>query len=160
MNILATQYTLKTKSFEIYVAGCSGNPHCEGCHNPESWSFDCGEPYMSEYSDMIKNKVKEFSGLVDNVWILGGEPLDQNLSELLKLISSLYKICQDNSCKLWLFTRYSLDEVKEKLGDFMQYFDYVKCGRYQHELQCKNNIQYGITLATSNQKIHKKGIDY
>ena len=38
--------------------------------------------------------------------------------------------------------------------------DYIKTGSYIEELKCDDNIQYGIKLATSNQKINKKGIDY
>ena len=38
--------------------------------------------------------------------------------------------------------------------------DYIKTGEYDESLKCENNIQYGIKLATSNQKINKKGIDY
>ena len=45
MNILATQYTLPYKSLDIYVAGCSGSPHCINCHNKESWDFNQGEIY-------------------------------------------------------------------------------------------------------------------
>lgn len=42
----------------------------------------------------------------------------------------------------------------------IQHFDYIKCGRYIRELSCNNNTQYGIKLATSNQRILKRGIDY
>jgi glutaminase len=38
--------------------------------------------------------------------------------------------------------------------------DYIKTGRYIPELKVNENVHYGINLATSNQKIYKKGIDY
>ena len=53
MKIAGTQFTLKTKSFEIYVSGCAGNPHCKGCHNPETWDFNVGE----EFDDIIKKQI-------------------------------------------------------------------------------------------------------
>lgn len=43
------------------------------------------------------------------------------------------------------------------LGD---YFDYIKCGRYEENLKVTNHIEYGVTLASTNQHIYKKGIDY
>ena len=42
----------------------------------------------------------------------------------------------------------------------MKYLDYIKYGSYKEELKCDNNIFYGVKLATSNQKMLKKGIDY
>jgi anaerobic ribonucleoside-triphosphate reductase activating protein len=56
MNILATSYTLQYKSLDVYIAGCSGNPHCIGCHNPESWNFNQGEKYSLKYFNQLKLK--------------------------------------------------------------------------------------------------------
>ena len=156
MKILATQYTLTTKAFEIYTAGCAGNPHCKGCHNPESWSFDIGENYTSQYFETIKTKINRFSNLIENIMIFGGEPFDNPSEDIINLLKNL----QEFDLPIWVFTRYSLEEVKEKIGEEIQLIDFLKSGRYIPELACENNIQYGITLATSNQKILKKGVDY
>lgn len=153
MNILATQYTLQTKSFEIYVAGCNGNPHCKGCHNPESWDFNNGEPMSNHFIYNCSKKIKEFNSLIDNIMIFGGEPLDQDYKEL----ENLLMWCYTQNKKIWLFTRYSLNEVPQFVKDWCSY---IKCGEYIQELTVYDNIQYGIKLATSNQKIYKKGLDY
>ena len=153
MNILATQYTLATKAFEIYISGCSGNPHCKGCHNPASWDFDLGEPFNDEYFSNIKRKVEEFDTLVKNIMIFGGEPLDNDHEELTSL---LYKLKEFNK-PIWLFTRYSIIEVPYEIK---QLCDYIKCGRYDASKLVDDNIQYGIKLASSNQEIYKKGLDY
>ena len=58
---------------------------------------------------------------------------------------------------IWVFTRYDIDKVPKEIKSLC---NYIKCGRYKPELKCKNNIHYGIELATSNQKIYKKGVDY
>ena len=58
MNILGTQYTLKHKAFEIYVAGCNGSPHCKGCHNPESWDFNLGDRMDDKYLLFLKSKIQ------------------------------------------------------------------------------------------------------
>jgi pyruvate-formate lyase-activating enzyme len=153
MNILSTQYTLNRRSFEIYVAGCKGNPHCFNCHNQESWSFLQGDKYNEEYFKRIKTKVKNFDNLIDSIELFGGELLDQNYNDLeqfLKDIKTLNK-------PIWLFTRFDLKEVPNFVKE---YCDYIKCGRYVEELSCDNNIKYGIKLSTSNQTIYKKGVDY
>ena len=33
--------------------------------------------------------------------------------------------------------------------------DYIKCGTYQNKLSTKDNVQYGIKLATSNQMLYR-----
>lgn len=152
MNILATQYTLSNKAFEIYVSGCKA-PHCKNCHNPESWNFKRGKQYNKAYFNRIKAKVDACDDLVDNIIIFGGEPFDQDYAELEELLKDLKTLNK----QLWVFTKYSLEEIPIKL---MFYFDYIKCGRYIPELTVEDNLQYGIKLATSNQHIYKKGLDY
>ena len=137
MNILATQYTLSRKSLEIYVAGCKGDArygHCRNCHNPETWCFNQGTDYNLELPK-IKKKVKDFDEMIKRIEIFGGEPNDQDWNELEDFLREL-------------------KELNKELCD------YIKTGSYIEELRCDDNIQYGIKLATSNQKINKKGIDY
>jgi len=156
MNILATQYTLSLKSLDIYISGCSGSPHCEGCHNPESWNFNLGQEYNSEYFEKyIYDKCIEFNYIIKNIMIFGGEPLD-NSHEDLKVMLSDIKTNLPN-IPLWLFTRYDINDVPNFIKE---YCDYIKCGRYLPEQKTEDNIQYNIKLATSNQKIYKKGKEY
>ena len=152
MNILSTQYTLSNKALEIYVAGCNGQPHCSNCHNPNSWDFNLGM-YWREFIDEVKGKCIMFYGLIDNIMIFGGEPLDQDHNELEQMLVELDKI----KLPIWLFTRYSIDEIPSFIKE---YCTYIKCGLYIESLTTDNNIQYGIKLATSNQNIYKKGVDY
>lgn len=155
MNIMSTQYTLMYKSFDIYLSGCKGDNgvHCASCHNPESWSFDMGDLYNEEYFKNIKNKINDFDNMINNIMIFGGEPLDQNHDDLIKLLNDLKTLNKP----IWIFTRYSLDLIPQ---DIKNLCDYIKCGRYIPELTCKGNVFYGLELATSNQKIYKKGLDY
>ena len=153
MNIVSTQYTLSTKSIEIYLSGCSGEPKCKGCHNPELWDFNIGENWKDKISDIL-TKCEEFSNVVNNIMIFGGEPLDNDRQELIDL---LFTLNNDTILDVWLFTRYELDKISE---DIKHLCNYIKCGRYDEKLLTDDNIQYGIKLATSNQKIYKKGIDY
>lgn len=150
MNILATQYTLQNKSLDIYLSGCKGinGIHCVGCHNPESWSFNQGEEYSQEYFNLLKIKITDFNNLIDNVFIFGGEPLDQDVNMLIHLLFDLKSLNK----KIWLFTRYELNQIPKEI---LQLCDYIKCGKYDENLKTNKNIQYNIKLATSNQSIHK-----
>lgn len=136
------------------MAGCKGQPHCKGCHNPESWNFCQGEEWTEDYYlRVIKPKVIEFNSIINNIMIFGGEPLDQNHSELLTMLYDLKELNKT----LWLFTRYELKYIPDEI---IECFDYIKCGRYIEELSTNNNIQYGVKLASSNQNMYKKGVDY
>jgi len=148
MNIISTQYTLEHNSLDIYISGCRGNPHCSGCHNPESWDFNQGHIYNRGYFNYIKEKVRDFDLLIKNIMIFGGEPNDNNHDELLHMLTDLKSLNK----KIWLFTRYEINEVPE-----FEYTlcDYIKTGKYDAELIVDNNIQYGIKLASSNQKIYE-----
>lgn len=154
MNILATQYTLPYRSLEIYVAGCNGNPHCEQCFNPESWNFENGTKYTQNYfNEKIKQKVTTYSDLIKNIMIFGGEPLDQNHTDFMQMLKDLHNL----NLPIWIFTRH---DIKSVPNDVKKYCTYLKCGRYIPNLKTDSNVQYGIKLATSNQKIYKKGIDF
>ena len=52
---------------------------------------------------------------------------------------------------------YKLEQVDK---NYLKYTDYIKCGQYIEELKTNDNYYYDIKLATSNQKIYKKGVDY
>lgn len=149
MNIISTQYTLKYKSLEIVVSGCLGDngKHCVGCHSPETWNFDIGEDYNIKISSII-NKIHKANELIDWIWIYGGEPLDNKHEDLIDMLDQL----KQTGKPIMLFTRYSFEEVP---NDIKNLCDYIKCGAYREDLKTDDNIQYGIKLATSNQKIYK-----
>lgn len=157
MNILGTQFTLSRKSLEIYLSGCKGDGelgHCPNCHNSESWSFNQGIQYNKIYFEQkIKQKILDFPNMINNIAIFGGEPNDQNHKELEHFLKDLKTLNKP----IWLFTRYDLKDCPSFEYDLC---DYIKCGRYIEELSCDTNLQYGIQLATNNQRIYKKGVDY
>ena len=149
MRVLGTEFNLKQNALEIYVSGCSRNPHCEDCHNPESWDYSNGELF-SNLKFKLKNKITRYNDNIKKFWILGGEPLDNpDLTELVKFLKKFDK-------ELWLFTSYKL----QKTRNISRYFDYIKTGRYIKDLGTEDNIQYGVKLTTSNQNIYKKDKDY
>lgn len=153
MNIIDTQYTLMRKAFEIYVSGCAGNPHCEGCHTPWTWDFQIGNPYKETYPK-IEKLLRAYTPLIDNIMIFGGEPLDQNIEELEDMLQWLRSIAPSKS--IWVFTRYELLKALDVFPRLFHYIDYLKTGAYIPSLSTDTNDQYGIHLATSNQKIFSR----
>ncbi len=145
MNIVATQYNLQNKTLEIYLSGCYGN--CFNCHNPELKDFKLGNYYKFELPNILQ-KIKEFDCLIDDIWILGGEPLDNNLSELGDLLDNLKTVCND----IWLWTRNDINKIPMNIKNKCKY---IKTGAYIEKLKTDDNIQYGVKLASSNQKIYK-----
>lgn len=128
-------------SVDIFLSGCRRNPHCKGCHNPTLWDFDNGSEI--DYEGLMWWLVEK-KDLYDNIAILGGEPLHQEeLEYLLSMVSTLKPV--------WLYTSYEIDEVPDSIK---QYCTYIKTGQYIEELKA-SNIQEGILLASSNQKIVK-----
>lgn len=144
MNIAGLNYYLGRRCLEIYISGCSV-PHCVGCHNPELQAFN-PEDNLQEYLNKIKIRIQ--TGMVNEVWILGGEPLDQNLVKLEKLV----RFIKDFDVDVWLWTKY--ENYYDRIN-FMHLIDYVKYGKYKKELPAYIDKETGIELASINQKIVK-----
>ena len=143
----ASQYSLTSKTLEIYLGGCLG--HCENCHNPELKNF-VGDPLTQEIYQGVLTKIQADPDLIKNIWILGGEPLDSDHDELFDFLDQLNR---DVTVPIWLWTRYELEQIPQKIIDCCIY---IKTGPYLENLKTDNNIHYGIKLATSNQKIWRR----
>ena len=152
MNVLTTQFSLETRSLDIYLAGCKG-PHCENCHNPESWDFNKGSRYAPEkFYHTIREKVENFPDLISRFMVLGGEPMDHPENLLYSLTWMLSRFDRP----VWLFTGKQLSQVPVSVR---RHCDYLKCGRYEENLRGEKE-QYGVKLASTNQHIFKKGVDF
>lgn len=147
MNVLSTEVNFRYHSYEIYLSGC--NQRCPGCHNTETWSFHVGIDYGSWISTIFKLQSLPVS-LIKNIWILGGEPLDQDkecLQDLLSVLKHHYPNLQ-----YWLWTSYELDTINTNI---LQQFHYVKTGKYMCQLPKKEITvgSYTFQLASSNQNL-------
>lgn len=160
MRLVSTQYSLEYEAFEFYFSGCRGN--CKNCHNPELKSFDLGQNLGPQIFNSILDKVNRFSPMIKRYWILGGDPIDQPIAELSDFLSWLRENTPEK--EIVLFTRYSLENIPDSIK---KHCDFIKTGEYIEELSVpkekhEENRQenYGILLATSNQKVNKKGVDF
>ena len=153
MNINYIEYSIATKSLDIFFAGC--NNRCTDCCNPELIPFENGTDYI-EWLPKIEHYLEDYRSLIKNVFLVGGSPNHQNEENMEVFLTGLRRRCGEN-IKIFLFCGEEMVNVKPI---FKKYCDFIKVGAYIPELTTNNNIQQGIKLATSNQKILEKGKDY
>lgn len=149
------EYSMSTRSLDIFVIGCDAKPRCVGCFNNELWDWNLSGIDYQQVITKCNDLVKSFNNLIDRIILVGGDCVDAYLryKEYLVFVQEIKKLGKP----IYLFTHYELNEIPKEL---LQEVDYVKTGRYLPELTCDNNICYGIKLATSNQKIWRKGVDF
>ena len=83
----------------IYCAGCQN--HCPGCHNPQSWDENGGEPTSVEVL---------FKNIVDadmNVTFTGGDPMlhPEGFIELAQMIKN------NTNKNIWCYTGYKFEDL-------------------------------------------------
>lgn len=149
IRIMASEYNAPHSALEVYVSGCQRG--CDGCHNPETWTFIEGRPWGRWLS---ANETKLNQPVVKQVWILGGDLLCQlNDYEISDLLSTFRRKLPGNKT-LWLWTGAEIDKVQKA---YLRWLDYVKTGPYKKELS-GYKVQYDkafpeLELAGTNQKL-------
>lgn len=111
--------------FTIFTQGC---PHkCEGCHNPETHSFEGGR--LADV-DKIFSKIVE-NPLIKGVTFSGGEPFCQ--PEPLAYLAGLLK---DKGYHVISYSGYTFEELLEKshtnshISDLLNSIDILIDGRF------------------------------
>ena len=139
----------------IFFQGCSHFPHCKGCFNSSTWDFNGGKEWTKEVEDeFIEICKREY---IDHVSLLGGEPLDQPIDELITLLN---RVKIEVGKPIWLWTGYTFMYIENspshpKFSDVLDYVDYVIDGEFIEELKDLNLPYRG----SSNQNIWKKDDD-
>ncbi|MBE6849910.1 MAG: anaerobic ribonucleoside-triphosphate reductase activating protein [Ruminococcus sp.] len=129
--------------FTIFVQGCPH--HCEGCHNPQTHSFEGGTPADT---DELLGRIKG-NPLLDGVTFSGGEPFcqAQTLAALGTQIRAL-------GLNIITYTGYTFEELYAKreengIGALLAVTDYLVDGRYVEALK-----SYELAFrGSSNQRI-------
>ena len=152
MKINYIDYSIATKSLDIFFSGCRNK--CEDCCNPELMDFDNGIDYV-QMLPKIKSYLDDYGTLIENVFLVGGSPNHQDSEDMATFLEGLHRRYKNKS--IYMFCGEELSQVQPV---FKKYCDFIKCGAYIPSLKCDDNYQYGIKLATANQKIYKKGEDY
>lgn len=129
-----------------YVIFAQGCPHrCEGCHNPQSHSFD-GGTLMSVKS--LFNEIKK-NPLLSGVTFSGGEPFCQAeaFCELADMVKSIGKT-------VMTYTGYTIEELLYRKShlNLLEKTDILVDGKYIKELR-----DYQLKFkGSSNQRTIKK----
>lgn len=125
----------------IVAPTCSNN--CKGCFNQHLKDIDGIE-------DTSENIIQE---VLDNKFnqgiILAGLEWCDTPNHMLELVYE----AQQNNLNVMIYTSLVENEFRSRFPEIKDV--YVKLGKYDDKLICNDNIQYGIKLATSNQKIIK-----
>ena len=138
----------------LWVQGC---PHkCEGCHNPETWTFDNGQEYTAETQEYLENALTA-NGVMRNFSVLGGEPLcKENAAEVSKIITDIRT--KFNNIKIFVWTGYTLQELKDMrsfpIDLILSNIDYLIDGKFEI---CKRDITLKLR-GSSNQHIYRRVI--
>lgn len=118
----------------------SVTPHrCNGCHNPDQWSFEGGQEFTSETLEEIKQAISA-NNVQRNFSILGGEPLCEENLFLTTLVVKEVREAYPN-IKIYLWTGYNyevlLQQVEEQphLKYILNNVDILIDGPYIKELR-------------------------
>ena len=122
--------------YVVFVQGCKH--HCDGCQNPETWSFNGGVKVE------VKSIAEDFKTrkLLDGITLSGGDPIFQQDAciELLKLLPGV---------NVWIYTGFEYDEIGDT--ELAKMADVLVTGKFIKELACEGKM-YGST----NQKIIRR----
>lgn len=70
----------------VFFSGCTLK--CQGCFNKDIQDFKYGHKFTFRTLDLLVSDA--FDDHVDGICILGGEPFDQDLNMLLRIVMELY----------------------------------------------------------------------
>ena len=102
----------------LFVSGCRNR--CKKCFQPETWSFDYGEPFTEDVENEILDTFKVPS--VRGLTLLGGEPMEpENQRALLPFLKRFKKEYPDRD--LWLFTGNLYEELTGACGQHPKYIE-------------------------------------
>ena len=85
----------------LWVSGC--NRHCHGCHNPQTWDFNAGQPFTEDtMQELLEALNKPY---ISRLTLSGGHPLEpKNLEVVYKIIKMVKEKFPNKS--IWLYTGY------------------------------------------------------
>ena len=147
------EYSITTKSLDVFNLGCDACPKCKGCFNSELWDWNLKGMSVEHTLSKLIDLNNKFDKLIDKIILVGGDPVDAYFHYPNEYINFVKEISKLNK-PIYLFTRYGIMEVPSELKKLV---NYVKTGSYIPELATNDNKRCGIKLATSNQTIYKIG---
>lgn len=134
----------------LFVQGCPA-PHCENCHNPETWGFCGGKEFTQQTLETIIQGLTA-NGIQRSFALQGGEPLCEE-NEFLSHMIILEIKKRLPETKIYVWSRYTYEELQKRssnhIRQILELADYLIDGPYIDSLR-------DITLplrGSSNQRI-------
>lgn len=128
----------------IFFSGCKFK--CPGCFNKEAQDFNYGKEYNSEVEDLLIFYAKDKHSV--GVCILGGEPFQQDLDVILRLVK---RIKNEVKKPVHMWTGYIFEDLLKdpKKREILNYIDTLVDGRF--DIDKKDlNLKY---RGSSNQRV-------
>lgn len=123
----------------IYCAGC--HHACQGCHNPETWSFTVGE------SRSIDDIIEELKATEGNITFSGGDPMYQAeaFTELAR------RIQEELHRTIWCYTGFRYEDVvaDSEMSKMLPYLEVLVDGPF---VMAERNINL-LFRGSNNQRL-------
>lgn len=109
----------------LWVAGCSH--HCKGCQNRQTWDFESGRLFTKTDKDNLFKVLEK--PYIKGITLSGGDPMD-NFKDILDLSKEIKEKYPTKD--IWLYTGYTLDELKNSFRkDILPLVDVIVDGRFE-----------------------------
>lgn len=93
----------------LFVSGCRN--HCPGCFQPETWSFDYGQPFTGETEEMLLKLLGP--DYIAGLTLLGGDPFEpENQRVLLPFLRRLRQELPQKT--VWAYSGYTLEALRRE----------------------------------------------
>ena len=118
----------------LWVSGCS--LHCKGCHNPETWSINSGQPFNEEAKKELFEALDK--SYIQGITFSGGHPFESyNRSTVYCLVKEIKEKFPEKD--IWIYTGYTWEEIFEKdireIQRILYWTDVLVDGKYVDELR-------------------------
>lgn len=108
----------------LFVSGCRN--HCEGCFQPETWSFDYGQKFTSDTLQELLRLLADPH--VAGLSILGGDPFEpENRNCVLDICRTVRERFGDTR-SIWVWTGYEWEDLRDL--SVMRYIDVLVDGPF------------------------------
>jgi pyruvate-formate lyase-activating enzyme len=146
IQLSRVEYVTSEMALKLYTQGCK--VQCPGCNRKEYWAFKKGSADINSIEECLIN----FDMAIKKIVITGGEPLQQELTEFIKLLRFLKGFKKE----IWILTSLNMHDVYPGIRD---HADFIKTGIFD-PLSGPGREEHGYKLSSKNQKVWKRGEDY
>lgn len=108
----------------LFVSGCRN--HCEGCFQPETWSFTYGREFDSDAMTELLTALEKPH--IQGLSILGGDPFEpENRGPVLDICKAVRERFGDSKT-IWIWTGYLWEDLRDE--PVLNYIDVLVDGPF------------------------------